>query len=63
MLIGINLKGSFLNELLLLSLTSMDPPLTDAVPVLVFEETLTDIEPDENIYIQLEFRKKDPGKA
>lgn len=63
MLIGVSLKGSFLDELLLLGLASKDPPLTDAVPVLVFEETLTDMEPDEIIYIQSEFRKKAPGNA
>lgn len=63
MLIGVSFKGSFLDELLLPVLTSMDPPLTYAVPVLVFEETLTDVEPDEIIYIQSEFRKKAPGNA
>ena len=62
MLIGVSFKGSFLDELLLPVLTSMDPPLTYSVPVLVFEETLTDLEPDE-IYIQSEFSKKDPGIA
>lgn len=40
MLIGTSLKGSLHAELL----TFMDPALTDAVPLLVFAETLTDVE-------------------
>lgn len=46
MLIGTSLKGSLHAELL----TFMDPALTDAVPLLVFVETLTDVEPERNIH-------------
>lgn len=46
MLVVISLKGSLRAE----PLRSIDPGLTDAVPVLVFVETLTDSEPERNIH-------------